>query len=102
MKDYFFESGKYKGQIVAAFESREEADVFLKECGLIKHKDGYIHSGTFCLHHGEYSSPDYYVRKRSNEDTFLVWKKTYYYAGTFTNDVSRFLNWDELLGMRGF
>jgi hypothetical protein len=101
MKDYFFESGKHKGEVVAAFESREEADTFLKECGLVKHKDGYIHSGVFYLHHGEYSSPDYYVRKRKEDDTFLIWKKTYYYGGTLTSDDSRFLNCDELLRMRG-
>lgn len=38
-------------------------------------------SGTYYLHHGEYSSPDFYIGK--NKNGFYVWIKYFYYNGTF-------------------
>lgn len=70
---------------IRKFDTREEAKAFLEK----------YDSGTYYLHHGEYSRPNYSVRKIRNENAFGIYVTRYYYPTTLNAKKDGFLTWEE-------
>ena len=80
------------------FSTRAEALNFLKGIYDFMSKDGktFFNKGVYFLRYGEYDRPDYVVRKFRGKEEYGIKKITYYYPNTYTRDVTRFLNDEEL------
>lgn len=54
------------------------------ELGLTQaYNNTWHHRNLYLLHQGEYSSPDYKIRKVRNQDLYYVHVDRFYYANTF-------------------
>jgi hypothetical protein len=62
------------------FRTIEDAEKALMKAGL-KEVDGvWVHKGEYRLRHGEYSSPDYVIRKVPGG--YGIFRRNYFYKGT--------------------
>jgi len=66
-------------------QTKEELITLLKKAGMVKTLTGnrYFPAGTYYLSHGEYSCPDFKIRKVRGEDDYYIHVNHYYYRGTF-------------------
>jgi len=59
--------------ITATYETKSEAQIIVSK----------LEAATYYLGHGEYSAPEYTVRKIRNAARYEIYAKYNYYAGTF-------------------
>ncbi len=60
----------------------------LTDLGLQKHTQGYSQFGNYILSHGEYSTPDFKIRKIRGSKYYSISVSYYYYSGTINAPVS--------------
>jgi len=74
------------------YKSRKEVRDALSSAGFMYIGDGvWTPRGVYHLHHGEYSQPEYTIRRVRGG--FAIHCRYYYYAGTINAPRSGFVDW---------
>lgn len=76
--------------------TKMDCEKLLKSKGFVRGNKGiWYRPGVYELRHGEYASPNYYVRHRSRGE-FGIKVEYFYYPGTFNAPEDHFLTGEEI------
>lgn len=76
--------------------TKEQCETILKKAGLFKYSNKYwLKTGTYDLHFGEFSRPEYCIRYRKNKG-FGIKKVYFYFSDTLLAPSDHFLSDEEI------